>query len=138
MADKRNKYPKKKYIISDLLWKSHQSRKARNKTAGKGFGYKMTYPLDKCTRTISSRYFKDGGECLIYRGENRNPRLLSPREVFRLLGFPENFKIPVSNNQAYRQTGNAVPVNVVEKICNKIVSYILLNENKYLKNKKAS
>ena len=137
VADFLDKYPKKKYIISDLLWKSHQSRKARNKKAGKGFGYKMTYPTDKCTRTISSRYFKDGGECLIYRGENRNPRLLSPREVFRLQGFPENFKIPVSNNQAYRQTGNAVPVNVVEKICNKIVSYILLNENKYLNNKKA-
>ena len=138
VEDFLDKYPQKKYIISDLLWASHQKRKERNKKAGKGFGYKMTYPADKFTRTISSRYFKDGAECLIYRGENKNPRMLSPREVFRLQGFPDNFKVPVSNTQAYQQAGNAVPINVVEKICNKVVSYILLNENKYLRKKKAS
>ncbi len=130
VADFLDKYPKKKYIISDLLWKSHQKRKIRNKKAGKGFGYKLTYPKDKYTRTISSRYFKDGGECLIYRGENRNPRLLSPREVFRLQGFPENFKIPVSNTQAYKQAGNAVPVNVVEKICINIIKYLINKKSK--------
>ena len=128
VADFLDKYPKKKYIISDLLWKSHQIRKIKNKKAGKGFGYKLTFPNDKYTRTISSRYFKDGGECLIFRGKGKNPRKLSPREVFRLQGFPENFKIPVSDNQAYRQAGNAVPINVVEKICLNVVKYILLNE----------
>ncbi len=135
VADFLDKYPKKKYIISDLLWQSHQKRKIRNKKAGKGFGYKLTLPNDKYTRTISSRYFKDGGECLIYRGEGKNPRKLSPREVFRLQGFPENFKIPVSNNQAYKQAGNAVPVNVVEKICLNVVKYIL--SDKFLKKKAA-
>ena len=137
VADFLDHYPKKKYIISDLLWKSHQKRRIRNEKAGKGFGYKMTYPSDKYTRTIASRYFKDGGECLIYRGENKNPRMLSPREVFRLQGFPESFKIPVSNTQAYQQAGNAVPINVVEKICIKIVNYLLLSEDKKLINKRA-
>ena len=131
-------YPNKEYIISDLLWKSHKKRKLRNEKAGKGFGYKMTYPTDKFTRTISSRYGKDGGECLIYRGENKNPRMLSPREAFRLQGFPEKFKIPVKKTYAYQQAGNAVPINVVEKICYKIVRYLLLDENKYINNKKAS
>jgi len=125
VEDFLDKYPQKKYIISDLLWASHQKRKERNKKAGKGFGYKMTYPADKFTRTISSRYFKDGAECLIYRGENKNPRMLSPREVFRLQGFPDNFKVPVSNTQAYQQAGNAVPINVVEKICLNVVKYLL-------------
>ena len=128
VADFLDFYPKKKYIISDLLWKSHQKRRERNEKAGKGFGYKMTYPADKFTRTISSRYFKDGAECLIHRGKNKNPRMLSPREVFRLQGFPENFKIPVSNTQAYQQAGNAVPIKVVEKICFNIVKYILSSE----------
>ena len=125
VADFLDKYPQKKYIISDLLWASHQKRKERNKKAGKGFGYKMTYPADKFTRTISSRYFKDGAECLIYRGKNKNPRMLSPREVFRLQGFPGNFKIPVSNTQAYQQAGNAVPINVVEKILHNVINSIL-------------
>ena len=98
--------------------------------AGKGFGYKMTYPTDRFTRTISSRYFKDGAECLVYRGKNNNPRMLSPREVFRLQGFPESFKIPVSNTQAYQQAGNAVPISVVEKILVNIINCILKNKIK--------
>jgi len=124
IADFLDKYPDKKYTISDLLWKSHQERKIRNQKAGKGFGFKLSNPNDTHTRTISSRYFKDGGECLICRGEDKNPRLLTPKEVFRLQGFPENFKIPVSNNQAYRQAGNAVPINVVEKICINILKQL--------------
>ena len=136
ISDFLDKYPKKKYTISNLLWKSHQSRKIKNTKAGKGFGFKLSYPADTHTRTISSRYFKDGGECLIYRGEGKNPRLLTPREVFRLQGFPESFKIPVSNNQAYKQAGNAVPVKVVEKICAKIIDTLI--NNKKVKSKKVA
>ena len=108
------------------LWNSHKKRRLRNEKANKGFGYKLSYPKDKYTRTISSRYFKDGGECLIFRGENKNPRMLTPREVFRLQGFPEKFKIPVSNTQAYQQAGNAVPINVVERICYNVLKYLMV------------
>ena len=128
-----DRYPKKKYTISNLLWKSHKKRRLRNEKANKGFGYKLSYPRDKYTRTISSRYFKDGGECLISRGENKNPRMLSPREVFRLQGFPEKFKIPVSNTQAYQQAGNAVPINVVEKICYNVLKYLMTKKINYKK-----
>ena len=121
-------YPPKKYIISDLLWDSHKKRKIRNKKAGKGFGYKLTYPTDKATITISARYYKDGGECLLYRGENKNPRKLTPREVFRLQGFPESFKFSVSDLQAYKQAGNAVPINVVEKVCTSVINYLFKNK----------
>ena len=69
-----------------MLWSSHQKRKIRNKKAGKGFGFRITHPSDKATVTISARYHKDGSECLLYRGENKNPRRLTPREVFRLKG----------------------------------------------------
>lgn len=126
-------YPPKKYIISDLLWKSHKKRKLRNKKAGKGFGYKLTYPTDKATITISARYYKDGSECLLYRGENKNPRKLTPREVFRLQGFPESFKFSVSDLQAYKQAGNAVPINVVEKVCIEVLKY-LIKKKKRIKN----
>ena len=123
-------YPPKKYIISDLLWKSHKKRKLRNKKAGKGFGYKLTYPTDKATITISARYYKDGSECLLYRGENKNPRKLTPREVFRLQGFPESFKFSVSDLQAYKQAGNAVPINVVEKVCIEVLKYLTRKKNR--------
>jgi len=121
-------YPPRKYIISDLLWDSHQKRRIRNKKAGKGFGFRLSYPTDKATVTISARYYKDGSECLLYRGEGKNPRRLTPREVFRLQGFPESFKFTVSDLQAYKQAGNAVPINVVEKVCLNVVNY--LNQSK--------
>ena len=131
-------YPPKKYIISDLLWDSHQKRRIRNKKAGKGFGFRMSYPTDKATVTISARYYKDGSECLLYRGEGKNPRRLTPREVFRLQGFPENFKFTVSDLQAYKQAGNAVPINVVEKVCSSVINYLENNQKNILINKKAS
>ncbi len=127
VKDFLDKKPDKKYIISDLLWKSHKRRKQKNIRKGKGFGFKLTLPSDRYTRTISSRYYKDGSECLIFRGKTRNPRKLTPREVFRLQGFPESFKFKVSDLQAYRQAGNAVPIKVVEKVCLSVLKYILKN-----------
>ena len=46
--------------------------------------------------------------------------MLTPLEARRLQGFPDNFVIPVSDNQAYRQFGNAVAVPVVRAISKKI------------------
>lgn len=74
------------------------------------------------TNTISARYYKDGSEILIDQGEGRNPRKLTPREAARLQGFPENFIIPVSDMQAYKQFGNSVAVPVVRAISRSLVN----------------
>lgn len=50
----------------------------------------------------------DGSEILIDQGLRKNPRRLTPRECARLMGYPDNFKITVSDTQAYRQSGNSV------------------------------
>lgn len=47
-------------------------------------------------------------------------RKLTPRECLRLQGFPESFKIVVSDTQTYRQAGNAMSVNVVKMILEQI------------------
>jgi DNA (cytosine-5)-methyltransferase 1 len=101
-----------KYTISDRLWAGHQRRKRENKIKGKGFGYGIVSENSEYTNTISARYYKDGSEILIQQA-GCNPRKLTPREAARLQGFPENFKIPVSNTQAYRQFGNSVPVQLL-------------------------
>ena len=67
------------------------------------------------TNTISARYYKDGSEILIEQ-KWKNPRKISPREASRLQGFPEEFIIPVSDTQAYKQFGNSVVVPVIYKI----------------------
>ena len=133
VKDFLDKYPPKKYTISNLLWSSHQKRKIKNKKNGKGFGFKLTFPNDSATLTISSRYYKDGSECLIFKGKNKNPRKLTPKEVFRLQGFPENFKFGVSDLQAYKQAGNSVPINVVEKVCLSVLQYLFKKKSLFKK-----
>ncbi|WP_151839470.1 DNA (cytosine-5-)-methyltransferase [Acinetobacter junii] len=47
-------------------------------------------------------------------------RLLTTNECKAIMGFPENFVIPVSRTQMYRQMGNSVVVPVVTKIAEQI------------------
>lgn len=112
-----------KYTISDKLWEGHQRRKITNKANGKGFGYGLFNSKSEYTNTISARYYKDGSEILIEQN-GKNPRKLTPREAARLQGFPDTFVIPVSDNQAYKQFGNSVAINVVQKVAEQILKYI--------------
>ena len=47
-------------------------------------------------------------------------RKLTPRECARLQGFPDDFVIPVSDCQAYKQFGNAVTVDVAEAVARNV------------------
>lgn len=48
-------------------------------------------------------------------------RKLTPRECLRLMGFGDNFKIVVSDVQAYRQAGNSIVVNVLSEVLKSIL-----------------
>lgn len=109
-----------KYTISDRLWEGHQRRKIENKLKGKGFGFGIVNENSEYSNTISARYYKDGSEILIEQ-KNKNPRKLTPREAARLQGFPDSFKIEVSDNQAYKQFGNSVPVNTIEAVAREML-----------------
>ena len=104
-----------KYTLTAHLWQYLQDYKKRHRRAGNGFGYSL-FGRSDVTRTLSARYHKDGSEILV-RQRGRRPRRLTPRECARLMGFEkpggEEFRIPVSDTQAYRQFGNAVVVPVV-------------------------
>jgi DNA (cytosine-5)-methyltransferase 1 len=43
-------------------------------------------------------------------------RRLTPREMLRLQGFPDSFKIVCNDSQTRKQAGNAVPVNVIKAV----------------------
>jgi DNA (cytosine-5)-methyltransferase 1 len=43
-------------------------------------------------------------------------RRLTPREMLRLQGFPDTFKIFCNDSQTRKQAGNAVPVNVIKAV----------------------
>ena len=109
-----------KYTLSDKLWLYLQNYAAKHKAAGNGFGYGIA-PLDGISRTISARYYKDGSEILIEQN-GKNPRRLTPRECARLQGFPDSFKIPVSDTQAYKQFGNSVVVPLMSEVAKLVVN----------------
>lgn len=115
-----------KYTLTNHLWTYLRNYKAKHANAGNGFGYSVFGPGD-VTRTLSARYYKDGSEVLVEQ-KGKPPRRLTPRECARLMGFDEaqgsEFRIPVSDTQAYRQFGNAVVVPVVRAVAKLMAPHV--------------
>lgn len=111
-----------KYTLTDNLWTYLQNYAAKHRAAGNGFGYGIA-DLDGVSRTLSARYYKDGSEILIAQ-DGKNPRRLTPRECARLQGFPDDFIIPVSDTQAYKQFGNSVVVPLMANVARLVAAKV--------------
>lgn len=121
-----------KYTLTDKLWEYLQNYAAKHKAVGNGFGFGLVGP-DNVSRTLSARYHKDGSEILIDQGNSSNPRRLTPRECARLMGYSDDFKIPVSDTQAYRQFGNSVAVPVFKEVARLMkphIAHVMDNRSK--------
>lgn len=125
-----------KYTLTDHLWGYLQAYAAKHKAKGNGFGFGLVGGGD-VARTLSARYYKDGSEILIAQG-SKNPRRLTPRECARLMGFPDSFKIPVSDTQAYKQFGNSVAVPVVSVVAEHMKPFLMRSIKKSTKPKSAA
>lgn len=123
--DHKTKKVLDKYTLTDNLWAYLQNYKKKHQEAGNGFGFGMV-TADSVTRTLSARYYKDGSEILLSQGSKKNPRRLTPRECARLMGFPDTFKIPVSDTRAYKQFGNSVVVPVMKAVAQAMREHIVL------------
>jgi DNA (cytosine-5)-methyltransferase 1 len=112
-----------KYTLTPNLWTYLQNYADKHRAAGNGFGFGMAYP-DSVTRTLSARYHKDGSEILVHQGDGKRPRRLTPRECARLMGFPDTYRIPVSDTQAYRQFGNSVVMPVMREVARIVLPHV--------------
>ena len=117
-----------KYTLTDHLWRYLQNYAEKHRLKGNGFGFGMVN-LDDVSRTLSARYYKDGSEILIPQ-RGKNPRRLTPRECARLQGFPDSFKIVVSDTQAYRQFGNSVVVPLMQAVAANLIKAMGLERSK--------
>ena len=126
----RNGAVHEKYTLSTHLWQYLQGYAEKHRGQGNGFGFGLVGPAD-VSRTLSARYYKDGSEILI-RQPGKPPRRLTPRECSRLMGFDKpgesNFKIPVSDTQAYKQFGNAVVVPVARAVAEHMMKWLVPSE----------
>jgi DNA (cytosine-5)-methyltransferase 1 len=123
LVDILERRPATKYTLSPRLWQYLQDYAQRQNEKGNGFGFGIADP-NGIARTLSARYYKDGSEILI-RQKGKPPRRLTPQECARLMGFPKECKVVVSDTQAYRQFGNAVVVPAVEHAANGVVKMLL-------------
>ena len=64
----------------------------------------LTVEPERCLRAI----LKTDPRFWFGKAKKKNPRRLTPRECARLMGFPDDFPIPVSDTQGYKQFGNSV------------------------------
>ncbi|MDR0664165.1 MAG: DNA (cytosine-5-)-methyltransferase [Helicobacteraceae bacterium] len=78
-----------------------------------------SYPYSCALRSGASYNY------LLVNGERR----LTPREMFRLQGFPDHYKIVANDYQARKQAGNAVPVNVARAAIEGVLPYIIGGAN---------
>jgi len=116
----------KKHYASDYIAKK---RKEKHKSAYKlsiwhenKAGNICSYPYSCALRAGASYNY------LLVNGERR----LTPREMFRLQGFPDSYKIIVNDSQARKQAGNAVPVNIVKAVILKLLPYVASSMDKTL------
>ena len=85
-------------------------------------GYQSKSEIDlKIARPLCATMAKMHRACQDnYVTQNGRIRRLTPRECARLQGFGDDFIIPVSDSQAYKQFGNAVTVNVSRAVAESI------------------
>lgn len=72
--------------------------------------------------TLTANMGTGGHNVPIIRTADNRIRKLTPRETFRVQGFPKNFKLPseVATSQLYKQAGNSVAVPVIKRIAKNI------------------
>lgn len=123
-----------KYYLSETYINTLRNHKARHENKGNGFGYEIIPKSGIANAVVCGGMGRERN--LIYDDKllNFNPvtnisgevnkegiRKMTPREWARLQGFPDNFKIVVSDTQAYKQFGNSVAVPAIQATAQKII-----------------
>jgi len=123
-----------KYYLSTIYLQTLKNHRARHESKGNGFGYEIIPQDGTANAVVCGGMGRERNLVLDDRLTNFKPitnisgkvnregvRKMTPREWARLQGFPDNFKIVVSDAQAYKQFGNSVAVPAIEATAEKII-----------------
>ena len=127
LSDILEQNPDNKYFVSERIRAKRKTLHKPKQTPSiwhenKG-GHISSYPFSCALRAGASYNY------LLVDGERR----LTPRELLRLQGFPDNFEIVCNDSQTRKQAGNAVPVPLVQAAIKGVVDVIkrLLSSGKF-------
>ena len=122
-----------KYYLSTTYLQTLKNHKARHESKGNGFGYEILDlngisnaivcgGMGRERNLLVDNKISDYTPITHIKGEvsRENVRRMTPREWARLQGYSENFIIPVSDAQAFKQFGNSVAVPAIKEMARKI------------------
>ncbi len=129
-----------KYYLSETYLETLRRHKARHASKGNGFGYEIKEMDGIATAIVCGGMGRERNLLIDDRLTNFIPvtkikgevnregiRKMTPREWARLQGYPDEFKIVVSDTQAYKQFGNSVAVPAIQATAQQIIK--TLEEN---------
>ena len=108
----------------DMYYTNKEDNEYSNKsirlgTVNKGGQGERIYSIKGIAITLSAYgggiFARTGGYYI-----NGGARKLHPRECARIMGYPDTYKIAQSTNQAYKQFGNSVVIDVLQLIAEQI------------------
>jgi DNA (cytosine-5)-methyltransferase 1 len=123
-----------KYYLSTTYVQTLKNHRARHERKGNGFGYEIIPNDGTANAVVCGGMGRERNLVFDERLSSFKPitnitgkvnregiRKMTPREWARLQGFPDNFKIVVSDAQAYKQFGNSVAVPAIQATAEKII-----------------
>jgi len=127
-----------KYYLSNQYLSTLREHRKRHESKGNGFGYQILDNDSVANAIVCGGMGKERNLIIDKRLSTFIPvtkikgevnkegiRRLTPRECARLQGFPESFKIEVSDAQAYKQFGNSVAIPAIKATGSKILTKLV-------------
>ena len=110
--------------IESKKWLEDGNELSRNFPQGQ-----RVYSTEGISSTLAGNAGGQGGKTGLYQMENMKIRRLTPTECERLQGFPDGWTEGISDTQRYKCLGNAVTVNVIEFLGERIIQNLETRTN---------
>lgn len=122
-----------KYYLSDVYVETLRRHRARHEAKGNGFGYEIRDWDGIAGAIVCGGMGRERNLLIDKRQTNLTPvthikgkvneegiRKMTPREWARLQGYPDTYRLPLSDVHIYKQLGNSVSVPVIKAIAQSV------------------